>query len=197
MKKSLIVAGLLLAGSSLLADDANKLFVGIGANIGTGEQTASIAGISATADGDYDSIPITFGYITSDGDRFKISYQKINADYNWDGETYKDKFTGFDFDYDWTIQSWKANKVLPYLGVGIGFYKYDGSAEYLVGNEDLKGVALNLNAGILYQLVDNIDIELGYKFKHIKWQDIRLLSGYTLEQEDDIGSLYIGLNYKF
>lgn len=197
MKKSLIVAGLLLAGSSLLADDANKLFVGIGANIGTGEQTASIAGISATVDGDYDSMPITFGYITSDEDRFKISYQKINADYSSDGETYKEEYTGFDFDYDWTIQSWKSTKILPYVGVGVDFYNYEQTAQYLVGDEDLNGVSLNLNAGILYQPIDNIDIELGYKFKHINLQDIRLLSGYTLELEDDISSIYIGLNYKF
>jgi opacity protein-like surface antigen len=196
MKKSLIVAGLLLAGSTLLADDANKLFIGIGTSVGTGEGTVEVSGIGVSVDADYDSIPLTLGYITSSEDRFKISYQKINAEHKALGETLKDKYSGFDFDYDWTIQSWKTNKVLPYVGVGIGFYKMENTADMFVDNEDLKGISYNLNAGILYQSVDKFEVELGYKFKHIKWQDIKY-SYYTIGVEDDIGSLYLGLNYKF
>jgi len=204
MKKSLVVATLLLASSSMFASetsDAGKWFVGIGMTNGGGTETykETAGALSYTAEGNYDSksVPLTVGYITSSNNRAKLSFQTIKADWDNGGS---DKFSGMDFDFDWTIESWKTNNILPYAGIGMGLYTYEDTAQYYADNEDLKGVAFNVNAGILYQANNNLEFEAGYKYKSITWQDSYYYYGSTrvdAELDEKISSLYLGLNYKF
>jgi hypothetical protein len=204
MKKSLVVAALLLASSSVFAaetSDAGKWFVGIGMTNGGGTETGTLTGggVSFTGEFDFDSksVPLTIGYITNSNNRAKLTFQTIKADWDNGGS---DKFSGMDFDFDWTIESWKTNNILPYAGIGIGVYTFEDTAQYYADNEDLRGVALNMNAGILYQANNNLEFEAGYKYKSITWEESYYYSGSTrvnLELDEKISSLYLGLNYKF
>ncbi len=61
-------------------------------------------GYSASGDASFDSssMPLTVGYITSNNNRAKVSFQTITAKFD-NGS--KEKFSGVDFDFDWTIES--------------------------------------------------------------------------------------------
>jgi len=223
MKKSLLLAGLLLTTTGAFAaenTDAGKWFIGIGMTNGSGTTsvtdsgrysyynypyTSGVYGSSTDYDYDSDSIPLTLGFITSSNNRAKISVQTINAKTS-DGS--KNKLEGIDFDFDWTFDSAKDSKITPYIGLGLGSYSVKDSAQYFVDNEDLKGVSVNFNAGILYNVDKNLEFELGYKHKTITWQDVTynsycLVNNRTshcsgkLEGEEQLNSLYIGANYKF
>ena len=206
MKKSLIVAGMLLVGTSVMAqelNDSGKWFAGIGMFNGSGTETAAapVSGstISVSAEADYDasSVPVTIGYVDKRNNRLKLSYSKIDVDWD-DGDS--DSATGFDFNYDFTLESIKSESLLPYIGIGIGFYNADNTAQYYVDGEDLKGVSSNLSLGLLYSINSNVEIEAAYSIKHIKWQDTSVYSGSTridVSMEEDISGLYAGINYKF
>ncbi len=87
------------------------------------------------------------------------------------------------------LNQWKNDSVTPYVGVGIGSYKYNDTAQYYLDNEDLRGVAINLNAGLLFQTTKNLELELAYKYKSIQWQDTMLYVGIipaTIELEEKL-----------
>lgn len=205
MKKSLLLASLLLTSSNVYASqtsDSGKMFIGIGISNGAGTETYTLTGGGSSTTSEYDfdskSVPLTWGYITYDNNRVKLSYQKITMD--WKLGASSDKFSGIDFDFDWTLESIKVGNLLPYLGVGIGSYTYENTAQYFADNEDLRGIAINLNAGLLYSVSDNLEFEAAYKNKSIQWQDAYVYSGWTRydsEMDEKMSSLYLGLNYKF
>ena len=73
IKKSLIVAGLLLAGTSAVAKDTAKYYIGIGVSNGSGIFTATDDyGNSITNDYDSSSIPIKIGYMLENNNRFEL-----------------------------------------------------------------------------------------------------------------------------
>jgi len=126
-----------------------------------------------------------------------LSYSKIDVDWN-NGDS--NSVTGYDFYYDFTLESIKSENLLTYIGIGIGFYNADDTAQYLADGEDLKGVSANFSLGLLYSINTNVEIEAAYSIKHIKWQDTYLYYGNTridMELEDDAKGLYVGINYKF
>ncbi len=197
MTKSLIVIGLLLTGTSLVANDAGKWFIGIGTfnGSGTNTYTTSAGVISEESETDYDasSIPLSIGFVGSTNNRLKFSSVSIDADSDGEAET----FSGFDIDYNFTFGT---SNLLPYIGVGLGIYTYEDTAQYFVENEDLKGVSVNFNFGLLYGITENLEFEAAYQRKSIKWQDSTYNDGYTdidVETEDVISGIYLGINLKF
>ncbi len=201
IKKSLIVASLLLVGTSAVAKDQSKYYVGMGIGSGSGTQTRDYdSGDSYTTDYDTSSTTIKFGWIYNSGNRFEISVNNISADrtggntfYQNDNSSDTDsEFTGYDLDY---LFVWgEDSKLKPYLDLGMGVYKNDEITGYDSSSGDVEtatGLALNYGVGLFYDITENIELEAAYKGKHISW---------NLENPDtseSITFLYTGINYKF
>jgi len=184
IKKSLIVAGLLLAGTSSLAFDTNKLYVGIGLSSGSGTLTMTDGLTEITGDYDSSSTPIKIGYLLNNDNRFEFSLEKMDNKYS--GIT--DTASGWNIDWDFV---YPKELFSPFLTIGFGSYRYN-----LIDSEDLKGFAINYGVGGLYNINHNLEFEASFKGKTIKWQDVRI--GTTTVTSDSVGTaFYIGLNYKF
>jgi len=201
IKRSLIVASLLVAGTNAIAQDINKYYVGIGLNIGSGTQTREYSsGGEYETEYDASSTNIKFGFLKSNGNRLEISIEKISADQTGGNafnanDTFGDKtseFIGYNLDYLFVFNS--ENKLKPYVDLGLGVYKNDEISGYNTSTGDpdtATGIAVNLGAGLIYGITDNIEIESAYKIKSIAW---------NLDNPDTreiINMMYIGANIKF
>jgi len=202
MKKSISLISLLLAGSLYGADsvDTGKYYVGLGFFNGSGTETNDwTGGLNSDTKVDYDAkaFPISFGMVTSNNNRVEFSY--TNADIDSDAGTSYD-IVGVDLNYDFTLESLQVDTLLPYIGVGVGFYEYkdSGTIYNTQGNEDLQGIAWNLNVGLLYEITKDIEFEAAYQYKKITWEKLESVNGSSsLEVDEKIHGLYVGFNYKF
>jgi len=194
IKKSLIVAGLLLAGTNAVAKDTDKFYIGIGVSNGSGTFTATDDyGNSITNDYDSSSIPIKIGYMLENNNRFELSIESM--DHKFDNGT--DTVFGWNMDWNFTYPNNKIGDIItPYWTIGFGSYTYEDTAQYFDDNEDLKGFAFNYGIGGLYDINTNLEIEASFKGKAIEWQDVDI--GGTVVSSDSTGiAFYLGLNYKF
>ncbi|MDB2405673.1 hypothetical protein N9W00_01930 [Arcobacteraceae bacterium] len=202
MKRNLGLASLLLAGSLYGAsEDAGKWYVGVGTFNGSGTQTNTYSGninTELTYGYDVSGMPITIGYVTATNNRAAFSIVSIDATADADGA--KSTISGSEFNYNFTLESIGTEKLLPYIGFGLGIYTYENSGvRYgIVGNEDLNGVAFNVNLGVLYSITNNLEFEASYINKSIAWQEVQYLNANTnLSVTEDISGVYLGLNLKF
>lgn len=188
------IAGLTLACQVAQADGG--FYVGAGVAGGGVSTDSTLRNSSGTAiatsnlTGSAGSGTVKFGLILGNGHRMEFGYSSIDA--TWDGGG-TDTFNGFDFDYLVTFDG----SIKPYVGVGLGGYTLANSGRYIAGGQDLSGLALNLGAGVIFEVAKNVEIEGALKLKLINWQDLRNSSGQTLEMETGITTLYIGANLRF
>jgi hypothetical protein len=191
MKKSLILVGLLISSISTMANDnSGKYYYGIGMASGSGTFTESMSEYSY----DSSSMPIKFGMMLRNNNRFELSYEK---------EKYKladvdHKVSGWNLDWNFVYPRYKiADAVTPYWTLGLGVYTYEDTAKFIAKNEDLTGAALNIGIGGLYDINKNIELETSYKFKGISWEDYNEKGSDIRMTAASVGSLfYLGLNYK-
>lgn len=62
------------------------------------------------------------------------------------------------------------------------------------------GTSFNINLGLLYQDNKDLELELGFKYKFIVSESNTMNisnSPVTVNFEEDLNIMYIGLNYKF
>ena len=201
LKKSLMVASLLLAGTSSVAKDTSKYYIGIGINSGSGIQTRSYSsGGEYETEYDASSTNIKFGFLRSDGNRWEINVDTIAAD-KTGGSTFNANTTSNDtsseysgYNLDYLIMFNGEEKLKPYIDLGFGIYNNDEITGYNSSTgtaETATGFALNIGAGLVYAVTNNIEIEGTYKMKSISW---------NLENPDTsekINMMYIGTNIKF
>ena len=190
IKRSLIVASLLVAGTNALAFDSNKLYLGVGTSNGSGTYTAE--GVrTVTADYDSSSIPIKIGYIFRNDDRIEISYESMEHNYNNGGGT--NTISGWNIDWDLVFSNYKLGGIIaPYMTIGFGSYK----VEDFTDTEELNGYAMNYGIGGLYKLNQHIEFEVSYRGKIIKWEDIEFTNS-TVTSDSTGTAIYLGINYKF
>lgn len=160
----------------------------IGASSGLGYGTLDVGGYKSSASTTAGTVFI--GIALSETVRMEINYDSNKA--KSDGET--DKFTGFNA--DWLIALSEQQDVNPYFLVGFGVYQYKDTAHLFDDNEDLKGVALNLGTGVSYKLNRSFEVDLGYTFKYIRWQDIQLHYA-TISSQAFQNRIDLGLKFKF
>lgn len=182
-------------------DDYNFDFI----NNATGARFA----YKASLDDGY-SVGAAVGYKLNEYIRFEGEYAYSNNDF---GNKYRSAtFIGRNTSGDVTIQSLMANVWLgtrlgalkPYIGGGIGYGWVDGDLKVSngAGNQfggDDSGFAYQLGAGVGYQINNNLDLELGYRWKKV--EDIKLsskINGFRLSSEDfKSQTLQIGLTWRF
>jgi len=194
IKKSLIVASLLLVTTNIFAVDANKLYIGIGVSSGSGTFTATANdGGSLTGDYDSSSTPFKIGYMLKNDNRFEFSLESMDHKFSDDTDT----VSGWNMDWDFTYPNNKLGDIItPYWTIGFGSYTYEDTAQYFDDNEDLRGFAFNYGIGGLYDINKNIEIEVLFKGKVINWQDVQYRN-VTVSSDSTGTALYLGLNYKF
>lgn len=198
----LITSALTLTTTTALAESPkptnelfskNSFYIGLGKISGSGDEEFSFDSSSESYDMDISATPIKFGIILPNG-RFEISYTEIDAEFKDDFPD--ETFSGFDLDYLFMFS--KEQKLSPYILVGLGFYNYEGlQVSYSGETEDLDGIAFNLGAGLTYSLSKNIEIEAGYNYKYISWDEIDVGSYDNVEISEDMTGLYLGINIGF
>ena len=193
MKK--IILGTLLAGSVLFASE-NSWF--IGGSVGQFNATleATIANKSFKEDDRASAFTLKVGKYVTKNDIIAFSSTGVNSDEDITmgvGElSYKHLF---DFN---KIILLANNKINFFAGATYGYLIYKGD------DEDGKTIELNSNImyvdlGVLSQVSDSIDVELGYKYgAFASGDDTVKINGIDVNMEfSDISRWYLGLNYKF
>ena len=192
-EKSLIVASILLAGSSLVAADGYFVGLDLGNTDIDYSAKASAPSInyynSEEGSDDGGSQTIRFGKYINSNNRVSVIYQNINADSGDAG------FYGASYDYLFGDEQLK-----PFLGATIGNGFADISSKNI--NVDIDGLVYGLQAGVNYELNKNVSIEMGYRYldADLKWKETISVSNVDVNfniQYDKVKNWYIGLNYKF
>jgi opacity protein-like surface antigen len=112
---------------------------------------------------------LVFNYFDSTSDGHKQNYEKglISVDY--------------------FILNEMDNPLKPYIGANVGYINYEST-----DNIDMSGAIYGAQAGFVYSMTDNIDLDLMYRYS---------LSSATQDDRDasldHVGSVVIGLNFEF
>lgn len=160
MKKSLILAGLLLTSSAVMAA-GTEFFVGIDASKSSMDvkETYTVTSGSVTyggvtygvgngttyeGDGSDTAPSIKFGLIIDDTHKTYIKYG-----------SWKDKWTkvtNTTLNYDYLIKL-SSSKIVPFVGANVGYTKVEVEAEKATGS------TYGIQTGILYPITDKLDFE--------------------------------------
>lgn len=186
-QKSLAVAAVL--GGLAAGAQAQSFYVGGGVLSGSGEWDNNSP---TKLENDTQGSSLKLGYITSGGNRAELSYTKTDIDFS-NAFVQDVRVTGFDIDFLWTFGE---GQLKPYLGIGVGSYTFEDSAQFFTNNEDLKGFAFNLSAGLVYELIDNVELEAALRVKNIESEKYRGGSTTTTVNQT-MTNLYLGANVKF
>lgn len=177
-----------LSVSGSVANAQSAFYIGAGALFGgSGTFDNSVAGTKT--DNDTSGSSLKLGYILGNGHRIEFSYSSVDLEF----PTVTRQVTGFDFDYLFTFG---ADRLKPYIGVGIGAYTFEDSAQFFVENKDLTGVALNVSGGLIYEVSSNFEIEAALRFKTIESKDIQV-GATTGTWNQTMTNFFLGANVRF
>ncbi|NOQ32022.1 MAG: outer membrane beta-barrel protein [Helicobacteraceae bacterium] len=208
MKKSLIVASLLavVATSAVASEPRDKWFGGLelgntSINVDmTASATGTSAGTSTSISGGFQAIKI--GKYFEYG-RVYVTY----ANYNTTGNT---DMSSFGAGYDYLINN--STNWTPFIGANIGSFSYKesggiasaSSAGFTTTKDtiDLSGASFGANAGVLYSINSNFDLEAGLRISTTSASDNMTWTkngiDVNLESKvNTISQIYIGANYNF
>lgn len=195
MKKSIVVASLVLASSCLVAQDSMKDWF-VGAEVGgmnvkvkafatDGVDSASASDNSKTT---YEAVK--FGkYI--DNSRIYAAIHKQNE--KDDVSSY-----GFSVGYDYLFKN--SSVVIPFVGVNVGYTKakIDDDVLALAGIDKPSGFHYGIGAGVIYPFNNNVEFEAGLRYNKTNVKDDLTVAPAKVEIEaESYVQYYIGVNYKF
>lgn len=192
MRKSLIVASLLLASASTIvaAETNNSWFVGgeFGAQNMKFDTTATEAGVT---ENDKNSINSTY-------EALKIGkYFEFGRVYGSLGkQNEKDDFSSYTIglSYDYLLKNTSA--WTPFLGINASYTKGK------IDDEDInikpKGFNYGAETGLIYAVSKNTELEVGIRYLFSNVDDSFSYDGMDGKIEGDhVIQYYLGLNYKF
>ncbi len=197
MKKNIVVASLLLVGSSVFAAEiGNNWFVG-------GEFGAQNMKIKSTA--------TILGVTDSEKDTMKATYEAIKIGKNFEfGRVYgslgrqneKDEFTSYTLGlgYDYLFKN--KSEFTPFLGINASYTKgkVDDVTAAAISLDKPKGFNYGVEAGILYAMTKNVELEAGIRYMVSNVDDTFSSTAPAISvklEGENITQYYIGLNYKF
>lgn len=183
MKK---IALAVLLGSGLMAAENSDYF---GISFGNAELggEVSVPSISFSENGEIDDGHISFslGHYYGDTARVWAAYTYVNVDNDVDEA---DAFSaGYDF-----ILPLAQNRFSLYAGPVIGYTRFEDS------ELDLSGFHYGAQAGAIVRLIDNIELEAGYRYLRETGSDTVNISGTDVDIDaDDLKIWYVGANLRF
>jgi len=104
-------------------------------------------------------------------------------------EDYAQNYEKYLVSFDYFFLASNKSNFQPYLGVNAGYINYESDNDI-----DLSGFLYGAQAGVLFSVADNIDIDIMYRYS---------ISNATMESHDDspaldhIGSIVFGINYVY
>jgi opacity protein-like surface antigen len=199
MRKSLVIASLVAASTSMMAMDL-QYFLGAGATRVNADYKGTIAvpsvGYSESFSDDMSDTGLTLktGVILDKSHRISLSYSKFS------GEDTDVKVILGNYDYLIPIN----NDFRLYAGVHAGNAEYKETNTGLADNNEVKmsGLAYGAQVGAIYDITKNIEFELGLAYT--KYNVDKSFTGtesgvnYNAKIElEDSTSMSAGINYKF
>lgn len=195
--KKLLSTSLLCAGLTAVptAQAESGFYLGLGLHGGNEEVTLTNNNPSApnrVYDVDTSGGTLKFGVILGSGDRAEVSLVNFDRSSSVSGESFN-SYSAIDLDYLFVLSK---DSIQPYIGLGVGSISFDNTGALYASGQDLRGVSLNISAGIIMEVIPSIEVEAGLKFKGIAWQD-STDGFYTYQRESSISSVFVGANLRF
>ena len=198
MKKSFILMSLLLASSSVLVagEMDNSWFIGgeFGAQNMKVKSTATILGVTDSAT---DTLDATYEAVKA-GKYFEFG--RVYGSLSKQNE--KDDFTSYSFGlgYDYLFKN--KSEFTPFVGVNASYTKgkVDIENARTLSLDKPKGFNYGLEAGLLYSMAKNMELEFGIRYMISNVDDTFNMTtpAISLKLEgENITQYYLGLNYKF
>ena len=190
MKKSLVLSSLLMiSGSALMAADlGNNWFMG-----------AELGGMSIKVN----SSATTGGTTVSETDTINATYEALKIGKYFDNsrvyglidyQNKKDDFSSWTMGigYDYLIKN--STSVTPFIGVNASYIK--GSIDGLPIIDKPSGFAAGLEAGLIYALGKNYEMEMGMRYMNVNIvKDSISVTGAPAEIKGKTATqYYLGLN---
>lgn len=180
MKKILLVA--LLAGCGLMG--ANNVTY-IGASVGNTELKTSVGTSDFESKHDDTHYTATIGQYVGDYGRVSLSYTYVEPTGNVQNSD------GISLAYDYVLPI-VDNTVALYLGPVIGYTRFEEEAGGV--KLDISGMHYGAQAGAIVRVVQNIEIEGGYRYLVETGDDA--VAGVKVNA-DDLRMWYVGANLRF
>ncbi len=180
--KKIVLASLLATG---LMAAGNENYFGISAGNAKMSFSASANGISTDGDTDGTQYTAVLGHYYGNTGRISAAYTYVNHD----GDV--DKSDAISFAYDFILPL-AENKFSLYAGPVVGYTRYEEPGL------DLSGFHYGAQAGALVQIMDNIELEAGYRYLFETGSDSIDILGTSVKVEaDDVKMWYVGANIRF
>lgn len=180
MKKILLVA--LLAGCGLMASD-NVPYIGF--SVGNAELKTSVGMGDFESKHDDTHYTATLGQYIGDNGRVSISYTYVEPTGNV--ENSDSASLAFDF-----ILPVIDDTLALYVGPVVGYTRLEEEASGM--KLDLSGMHYGVQAGAIVHIIDNIEIDGGYRYLVEEGEDSIL--GVDMSA-DNLRMLYVGVNFRF
>lgn len=180
MKKILLVA--LLAGCGLMASD-NVPYIGF--SVGNAELKTSVGMGDFESKHDDTHYTATLGQYIGDNGRVSISYTYVDPTGNV--ENSDSASLAFDF-----IVPIIDDTLALYVGPVVGYTRLEEESAGV--KLDLSGMHYGVQAGAIVRIIDNIEIEGGYRYLVEEGEDSIL--GVDMSA-DNLRMLYVGVNFRF
>lgn len=199
MKKSLVLATLLVATSVMATEAKNNWFAGIGIGSTNAEYTIS----TVSTDDSSGSQTIAVGKYLGEAGRMHLNYTMYNEEAGVDVSSY-----GVGYDYLF----YNNSKFTPFIGLSVGNFNYEASglqaamtSAGLTASKDkldMSGIYYGAQLGGLYEITKSFDIEFGLRLLQTTGDDsVAITSGATTvnitAEVDAATQWYIGANYNF
>lgn len=187
MKKSLLLASLLLIGSTnIMAAKVGEVGVGLEYGVLNSDAVSRTNGVSADGDLDTTFQALRIGKYYDYG-RLGASIGTVNKDAGTDGQ-----FIGVSYDY----MFYNDGKIIPFVGLTAAYSwnEWEGSGISI----DHDGLQYGVEAGIVYELSGTIDLELGGRYLESNVDGTKTVGATTIELDvDSAVQYYISIGYKF
>lgn len=183
MKKTLVMASLVAASTSMMAMDL-EYFLGAGAeraNFNT--RSSGSDGFNNESNLKDTSLLLKAGIILDKTHRISLSHTKLSKD--------NSDITTILGSYDYLIPM--NEQFSLYAGLHAGNTKVEVDAYEKIS---FSGLAYGAQVGALYDITKNIEFELGLAYTKYNVERAEDMYWYKLEVEDST-SMFAGINYKF
>lgn len=184
MKKSLLLASLLLIGStSLMAAKVGEQGIGIEVGVMKTNAESRVNGVVSNGDLDTTYEALKYGKYYDFG-RIGASVGIMNEDKGTDG-----KFVALSYDY----MFYNDSQIVPFIGAHVG-YSWN-EANYDIEHD---GSLFGVQAGVVYELSKELDLEVGARYSKTSIDGSKTISGNVVNVEvDSTMQYYFAVGYKF
>lgn len=207
MKKIILATAIMLSGTLVMASDTNMF---IGADVtraqidfdygyrGSGTVNGVPVTNSSVSKDEMDtSYGLKAGVVMNKNYRLYAYYTKLEPEV--DG--FKTKLKIITLNYEYLIDT-GYDGLMPYVGAHIGRSDFE-----LLGYDD-KGLMYGVQAGVLYDITDNIALEVGISYSMLDAKpqtpaltqtqgNIQLSNASLFAELDNMSRAYLGVNVKF